>query len=371
MAQGTTLTTKEFLEACRREGFTGHSEKGTATHVSMDGSNDCGHNGSFHVPPGKNSIFLNLIARTLAGGHPLCISANGPPDKDGVFAFFVDIDAKKMLDPDQASEEKMLAVAGAIFSLAEPMFRDEKWSAFMMDRKRLPRMLYERWPSLCVSISDILSEFRSNPFTIAEVQPTTGQNFTLTDLFITDVDAQNWIGSIFAAAVAYHTQNVVRTFYPTTDPKNKLFDAFAMASINGTSKPSDKIGAHVHMFRLRVTIDQILSIASALQNTLVRLAGDVMAESVDLGTFTPGFVNIRIPFNWKAEEIAKAQRKESENSNSNSKRKRTRIEALGPISYNQQKYLINKKYVCVAYLPASKNGAVDLDSDLGRYLCID
>lgn len=392
------LTKQEFYRECHERGFLGKRKEthGPSNYTSMDGAGtfeagNAFHNGNFHVEPLDNVCFQKLVARALAGGVPLSISqrANEPlvPGGESVFPFFLDIDIKNAFVPD-APESRVVEVCNSIFNIVQPMFSDEVWSRHMMDQrqtwhddkafmtmqarqKRLPQFIEQRWPSF-TSICDVLTAFRSNPHTLAEQPPES--DFTLYELFCNDVAAQNWLSNIVAAAIAHHVQKVVRNFYPDLPAASKHFDILALASINGTSEPSTKIGAHMHMFNLNVTAKQMIVMASAVENALVKIGGALFVETVDLKTFSPNNIVIRMPFTWKAEEIA-ARKSNSGSSSSasfgeGSRAKRPRMAGERIVSDSGKHFLINKQYRCAAYLPAKKNGQVDLESAWGKYLCI-
>lgn len=348
---GGAITKEEFYSVCKQRGFIGN--KGPAPNfTSMDGSNSMGHNGNFHVPPTQNMEFLRLVARALLGGVPLCISACVKPTPDhDTFNFFIDVDAKKMLSR-TTTEEEMTDVANAIFRLAEPILGDEPWSRQMMSKEKLPRLMLERWPSFS-SVNDVLSSFASNPFTIAEVSQTDGNRYTLADLFTTDVAAQNWFGAVFATAVAHHTQRVVRTFFPSISATHSTFDVYAMSSVNNTVEPSAKVGAHIHMPNMVVNIERVSPMVAAIQNALVKVAGLILDKTVDEAPYDPNNVTLRLPFNWKAQSIAKMSKESASGNDSDAKR----LRYIGPVS--GKSILYNRMYICAAVLLAKK-GQVDL-----------
>jgi hypothetical protein len=375
----TAINRVEFYSTCNEKGFLGHLS-GPPNYTSIDGSvfanRETGqpyHNGKFHVDPSQNKTFQTLVARALRGGVVLSISQYAEVKEEGkdvLFPAFFDLDIKDVLKPGM-TESQLLDVGAAFFNIAAPMLEadtDDVWTRHMMEKK--PLFIKDRWPSF-KTVRDVLLAFQSNPLTMAEYPA--GSTYTLADLFTDNVDAQNWLVTVIAAALAYHIQKVVRQFYPETMGTSKVFDILAMASINGTAKPSSKVGVHIHLFNLVVTSLQMFDMASAVENALVKFGGkNVFQSSVDKAIYSPN-VCIRMPFTSKTEKISNRvpAAKERDGGPKKLQQKKSRAmyeEAI--YSDDGRHLLVNKRYECVAYIPAGNMGKVDLQSTMGRELCV-
>lgn len=380
------LTEEEFWQHCQRLGFTGHAkgEAGPPNYTSVDGKNRYGHTGRFHVPAGEDTTFLSLVARAIDGGVALSISqCADPPEeegKDAVFRFFMDFDMKNMFCPDM-TDLALQEVALCLFHLVQPMFPDEVWSRHMMDPQRLPLFLRQRWPNFA-SIRDVLTAFKSNPNQPPQIAECDA-SFTLSKLFCTNIQAQNWISTVAAAAIAFQVQQIVYEFYPDTDRKLPIFETCAMASINGGKEPSSKIGVHVHIPRLCVTVTQMLLIVNAVSNSFCKLGGERLRDCVDAQPFTPNQTNIRMPFTWKTErkttfdatKLSKGTRHMDGDGRDRkqgglSKRPRGDDQDEWRQSFNGQARLYDRRYMCVALFPPDHGGHVDLSSKLALMLCV-